>query len=386
VALNPAIRTQVAVLVALVVALSSSCQQRNEYVPPPPTKVSVARPVQRTVTDYLDYTGSTEAVESVKIRARVEGFLDSVNFEFGQEVKAGNQLYRIDPRPFEARLNQAKAAVVQAMAQSIDAKARYERAVPLAKEGAVSQEEVGARKAEMEVANAAIAAAQADERVAELELGYTDIRSPIDGRVGKTFFTVGNLVGSGDATHLTTVVKYDPIYANFPISERDLIMFMGENPRQSEKETKVLMRRSTDREFQYEGRLDYADLEVDETTGTFAVRAIFDNPDRTLVPGLSVVVRVPVRNLADAVLINEQSVGADQLGRYVLVVNDKNIVERRAVRLGGKTGALQVALEGVQPDDWVIVSGMQRTRPGAEVDPQREELESRSSQATAASD
>jgi RND family efflux transporter MFP subunit len=371
--------------VSLVGALAVSCQQRNEYVAPPPPQVTVAQPVQRSVTDYIDYTGTTEAVESVKIRARVEGFVDSVNFEFGDDVKAGDPLYRIDPRPFEAHLNQAKAAVVQAMAASVEAKARYDRAVPLAESGAVSKEEIGARKAEMEVANAAIIAAEADERVAELELSYTDIRSPIDGRVGKTFVTVGNLVGRTDATHLTTVIKYDPIYANVPISERDLIMFMGENPERSEKKTKVFLRRSTDKEFNYEGITEYADLAVDEETGTYAVRAIFDNPDRTLYPGLSIVIRAPVRQLENAILINEQSVGADQLGRYVLVVNDENVVERRSVRLGATTGGLQVVLEGVQPDDWVIVHGVQRARPGSTVDPQRSEIESPAPAVTAAS-
>lgn len=374
------------VLVSLVCALVVSCQQRNEYVPPPPPRVTVAQPVQRSVVDYLEYTGTTEAIESVKIRARVTGFLDSVNFEFGQEVNAGDPLYRIDPRPFEAHLNQAKAAVIQAMAASVNAKARYDRVIPLEKSGAVSSEDVGERKAEMDVAKAAITAAEADERVAELDLSYTDIRSPIDGRVGKTFYTVGNLVGSTDATHLTTVIKYDPIYANFPISERDLIMFMGENPQRSEKQTKIFLRRSTDSEFNYEGRTDYADLEVDEDTGTFAVRAILDNPDRSLVPGLSVVIRVPVRTLDDAILVNEQSVGADQLGRYVLVVNDKNIVERRSVRLGAVNHGLQVVLEGVQPDDWVIVHGVQRARPGSPVDPQRSQIETPASDVTAASE
>jgi RND family efflux transporter MFP subunit len=364
------------VLVLAVSTLNLSCQRSNQYVPPPPPQVTVAQPVQRPVTDYVEYTGTTEAIESVMIRARVKGFLDSVNFEFGQEVKAGAPLYRIDPRPFVAKVDQAKAAVVQSLAEMVNAQARYERVVPLVKSGAVSPEEAGERKAEMHVAKAAITAAEADERVAQLDLSYTDIRSPIDGRVGKTFVTVGNLVGNtNDATHLTTVIKYDPIYVNFTISERDLLIFMGDNPMRSEKETKILLRRANDTEFMYEGRSDYADLAVDEGTGTFAVRAVFDNPDRTLLPGLFVVLRIPVREIEDAVLINEQAVGADQAGRYVLVVKDDNIVVRKSVRLGAKSDGLQVVLEGVEPDDWVIINGIQRARPGAKVDSQRTKTE-----------
>ena len=351
------------------------CAPPNEYQPPKPPVVEVATPLVETVTSFLEETGTTEAVGMVKIRARVRGFIEEIRFKTDEDVKAGNVLYVIEKPTYEAARDKAKADVATALAEYENADAQYRAEVPLLEKGLVPREQVEQRKAERSVAQAAVYAAQATLKEKEIDLGYCEITTPIDGRVGKTLVKKGNLVDGSEGTHLTTVINYDDIYANFYISERVLQQIKQNSPRRqgeeiNKEEVKMYLAREIDGdEFPYEGHLDYWDLAVEESTGTYAIRGIFENPNRDLIPGMTVKIRVPMRPIENALLVPERSIGVDQTGRYVLVVNNENIVKRKSVTVGDRFGDLQVITEGLTKEDRVVVDGLQRARLDAQVDP-----------------
>jgi RND family efflux transporter MFP subunit len=392
-----------AALAALVMIGAAGCQHANQYVPPPPPKVTVAHPVEKEVVDSVQYTGTTQAYEFVEIRARVKGFLQNVLFQPGVDVSEGAQLYLIDPKPFQAAVDKATAAValakaqvasskaaeVQAEVEARNAEAQYRRGYQAAKGGAVTAAELDDMRtyrdtaaAKISVAQAAIqsavAAAESAEAVlrdAELNLGYTQVLSPIDGRVGRTLVDEGNLVGDGEPTHLTTVVCYDPIYAYFNISETDLLDFMRRAREESGPGTPV--RKTVEKQivelgladedgYPHKGHFEYADLAIDQSTGTFLVRAEFSNPDRVILPGAFVRIRLPLQKIK-AVLIPDEAVGRDQSGEYALTVNSRHVVERRAVELGDVFDGMRAITKGLSLDDWVVVNGIQRATPGTAV-------------------
>ena len=362
------------------VILIVGCSQPNEYKPPPPPSVTVARPVVRTVTDYLEETGTTEAVERVEIRARVSGYLQEVSFQDGQDVRKGDKLYLIQPQEYEAKVAAEKANVESMNVTLTRAEIEFKRQTNMLKKNAASQSSVDTALAARDGAAAALDAANAALKLAELDLEYTAITAPIDGRVERTLVRGGNLVGGSEATHLTTVMKYDPIFVYFNISERALLLATamsddGAREKVDLKQIKAYVRRTLDKGFPFEGNLDYADLGVDQSTGTFTVRAKFPNPDRNLFPGLFVRIRIPVGTTENAVLIPERSVGADQAGRYVMIVADNNIAERRNVILGAKFGEMVVVIEGLDGKETIVVDGLQRARPGATVTPKVIQLE-----------
>jgi RND family efflux transporter MFP subunit len=358
------------------------CAPKNEYVEPPPPTVTVCQPVRQDVTTYIEEMGVTEAFETVEIRARVEGYLEEIHFQDGQTVKAGDPLFVIDRRPYEAERNKAAAAITVAEAELGDAEAKYRRAIPLAKSGAVSNEELTEKAAVYEVAKASIEAKKAALQQAELELSYCDIQSPIAGRVGERLIDRGNFVGRALTAHLTTVISYDPIYARFNISERELLRLMEASPRRANgndvdmKQIKFYMSLEDEEDFPHEGRFDYADLGVESATGTFLFRGVFPNPPpQRITPGMTVKIRVPTGVLPQALLVPEAAFGADQRGRYVLVVNAQDKVERRDVTAGLKVGDLLVVSKGLEPDEWVITEGVQFVRPGSLVKKEPKQLE-----------
>lgn len=366
------------VLVAGAGALSG-CGEKNTFQPPPPPPVTIAQPLQQTVTNFHEETGTTEAVDRVEIRARVQGFLEQIQFEEGSDVEEGTVLYVIEQRLYKANVASARAALSAAKVALEKAEIEYKRQESLFKENATSERNVVAAKAERDGARADVEAAEANLDRAEIELDYTEVRTPISGRVGETLVKKGNLVDDQSETHLTTVIRYDPIYAKFNISENDLLRILEGTPRDERRESKektlkLYLARATDTGFPFEGRFDYADLAVDQSTGTYAIRGVFPNPDESIVPGLFVRIRIPMGVLEDALLIPEIALGADQAGRYVLVVNSENNVDRKNVTVGSKHGDMVVISEGIEPDDWVIVQGVQRARPGAAVTPERTEL------------
>lgn len=364
--------------IALIATVGAAgCEQPNEYVAPPPPDVTVAQPQQREVVDYLAFTGTTQATESVEIRARVRGFLQSVNFEPGGEVEEGDLLFVIDPKPFQAQLDSAKANLASAEAQLTKAESDYRRKAEAGKRGAVTEADVVGAKADRDAAQAAVAAAQAAVTEAELKLGYTQVTAPISGRIGRNLVDVGNLVGDGQATLLATIAKYDPMYAYFNLNERDLLRLMSKNEELGEvegKEQDVVLQLALANEtgFPHEGRLDFADLGVDPATGTILLRGTFANPPPyVLIPGLFVRIRLPIATHEDALLVTERALGSDQSGRYLLVVNSENVVEKRLVTVGAAVDTLRVIESDLRPDDWVVIDGIQRARPGAKVNPQR---------------
>ncbi|HYW79686.1 MAG TPA: efflux RND transporter periplasmic adaptor subunit [Thermoguttaceae bacterium] len=371
-------RCVLAAMLAMSLLLATGCQ-KNEYQPPTPSTVSVAQPLRQSVTNYLEETGTTEAVERVDIRARVTGFLEEVRFDPGTDVQRDDILYVIEQRPFKANVAAAKADLDAKEVELTRAEIELEREEQLFSENATSERSVVQAEAERDAARARVEEAKAALDRAQLDLDYTEVRTPIAGRVGKTLVKAGNLVEGTEATHLTTVIQYDPIYANFNISERSLLQIRDQSPQRKtdeidKKDAKILLRRAGDKGFPFEGRFDYADLAVDQSTGTFMIRGIFPNPHLEIVPGLFVRVRIPIGVEKDALLIPERAIGSDQAGKYVFVVDSENRSQRRDVVVGVKHGNMVVIEEGLDGKEWVVTDGVQRSRPGAEVAPQRKEL------------
>jgi RND family efflux transporter MFP subunit len=361
------------------------CAEPNQYQPPPPPSVSVSQPIQRTVEQFFEETGTTEAVETVLVRARVTGFLQEKRFEAGADVKKGDILYIIEPRPFEAAVAAANAELQVKQVELTTATTEYQRELQLLEKEATTDRNVTVAKAEMDGAAAAVEAAKAALDRAQLDLEYTEVRAPISGRVAKTLVKIGNLVDGTEATHLTTVISYDSIYATFNISERALLVLMKKYPdhgtddekqKEADKEdpAKLFLSRAGDKGFPYEGVFNYADLAVDQSTGTYLIRGLFENEKREIVPGLFVRIRVPVGVQENALLVPERAVGADQGGRYLLVVNDEDVVERHKVDVGAKHGDMVIITEGLSATDRVIIDGVQRGRPGTKVTPETKTL------------
>jgi RND family efflux transporter MFP subunit len=358
----------------------------NEYVAPPPPKVTVARPEVRDVTRYAEYTGTTRAVERVVVRARVEGFLLSMEYEPGDFVEKGAPLFVIDPEPFELTLKSAEAELTSAKAEHELAKTEFKRTAALYKQQATSEINFIKLKARRDTAAAAVLDAEAKARSAQLDLDYAHVEAPVAGRVGRHLVDLGNLVGADGPTQLTDVVTYSPLYVYFHVSERDLLDFQtgGRERRQeagadwdNRPPTPLYVGRANEVGFPHEGIIDYTALELDASTGTFEVRAILPNEgelDEVIIPGTFVRVRLPVAQVNGALLVPERALGADQSGRYVLVVNDDNIVEQRRVQVGPpRLDGTRIVEKGVQAEDWVVTNGIQRARPGAPVEPERQE-------------
>jgi RND family efflux transporter MFP subunit len=340
-----------------------------------PTPVTVSNPVEREVTDYVDFTGQTASVDSVQVRAHVWGFLDKVNFKEGALVRKDEVLFEIDPRTYQAGLDQAKADLESKQAAAIRAEALYKRTASLVKGGAASREDEDKDREDSLVAKANIAVADANVHTAELNLGFTRVTAPIGGRVSRTLVTKGNIVQSGDqagGTLLTTIVSVDPMYAYFDGDERTVLRLQklireGKVEYPGLKLT-VLLGLANEDDFPHRGTIDFVDNQVDTETGTLRVRGVFPNADETLFPGLFVRVRVPIGEPHKALLITERALDNDQGQRIVYLVNKENKVVSRAVRLGALHDGLRVIEEGLNRDDRVIINGLQQVRPGASVE------------------
>jgi len=362
-----------AFLTACLLAAPCGCSEPNVYQPPPPPSVNVALPVRRDVTEYLEESGTTEAVQYVEVRSRVEGFLESIQFEPNDEVHEGDLLFMIEQRKFIAQVELAKAELSARMVEREKGEVEYQRQQNLFRENATAETNVVTAKAAWDAAIAAVEGAKARLDEAQLQLDYTEVRAPIDGRVGKALVKRGNLVSGQPPTHLTTIVQYDPIYANFYLSERAFLELLdetrSEHSEKQRREIPLYLARANDEGFPYEGSFDYADLVVDQSTGTIAIRGLFPNPELRIAPGLFVRIRIPINVRSNALLVPERATGFDQVGRYLLVVNEDNVVERRDVVVETKLGDLVVIEQGLEPDERVVVDGMLRSRPGAMVEP-----------------
>jgi RND family efflux transporter MFP subunit len=356
--------------------LLAACEQQNRYVPPPPPRVTVATPAQQKVTRYLEATGYTAAVNSANLVARVQGFLQEVKYRDGDLVKPGTVLFVIEPEPYRIKLEQAQAAEAAAEATLKQAEADYKRQVDLVSRQAASQATLDTSTANRDSAQAKLKQAQGDTRQAALNLDYTEVKAPFDGRVSARQVSIGELVGTGSPTQLATIVQSNPIYVNFTVSEQDVLRIREEIRRlgltpEDLKKVPVDVGLQTDNGYPHRGTLDYAAPTVSSSTGTLAVRAILQNPDNVLLPGYFVRVRLPeAQQQQDVLLVPDAAVGTDLSGRYVLAVNQDNVVEQRKVVPGTTVGELRIIESGLKADDRVIVAGLLRAVPGQKVDPQ----------------
>ncbi|HEX7232287.1 MAG TPA: efflux RND transporter periplasmic adaptor subunit [Candidatus Binatia bacterium] len=371
---------QRAVLFLISVALAGvGCRADPGNSTPVPTTVTVAKPTIQGVTEYLSFTGNTAASDSVTLVARVEGYLDKVHFKDGAPVKAGDLLFTIQQDQYKAQLQQANAQVAAQEAALAHAKEELARYTGLFKEEAAAQTQVDHWRYERDSAAAALLSAQAQVELARLNLGYTQIKAPFDGRIGRHLVDPGNVVGAaGVRTSLAEIERIDPLYVYFTVNERDLLRIIEHRKQTSappiaERQIPVFFGLSNEEGYPHEGRVDFASISVAPTTGTLQARGIFRNPDRSVLPGLFVRVRVPALEKKDALLVPGDVVSFDQQGEYVLIVNDKNIVERRGVKTGSQVGGMLVIADGLEPDDRVIVEGILQAIPGRAVKPQQAE-------------
>ena len=361
-------RARAALCLATFALGALGCGRGNEYAPPPPPEVTIGHPVEREVTIHGEFTGHTVAVATLDIRARVQGYLESVHFTPGARVKRGDLLFVIEPALFQAQVDQAKALLAAKEADYRAAQEQLEITQTIFQKSAGSRTDMVAKTQARDLAKAELENARASLAAAELNLSYTHIYAPFDGVIDRNLVDVGNLVGSGGATLLATIVRYDPIYAYFQMSESELLQYrQGQGNGAGDDEARLGL--ATDTDFPYSGRVDYIGNRVDPETGTIELRATFPNPDRAILPGLFARVRVPMSH-GHAVLIPDAAIQSDQGGQYVLVVDDKNLAQYRRVQVGPAIdGGLRVVDSGVGPADTIVVNGLQRARPGVEVKP-----------------
>jgi membrane fusion protein, multidrug efflux system len=356
----------------------AACSPSPAAVPAPKSPaVTVVAVAQRPVPVYGEYVGQTEAVKTVEVRARVEGFLDQQMVPDGVDVKAGDLLFVIDPRPFRVALDNAKAQLVRDEARLVNARQVNARYRPLYERQAVSRQELEQAEADERAAGATVEASRAAVEQAELNLGYTTVRSPVTGRMGKAEVRVGSLVGKNEATLLATVSTLDPMYVNFSVSEREALQVWRRRPAEMQAQpgsSRITITLPDDSAYPHDGRLDFVDRAIDPRTGTLALRAAFPNPERLLRPGQYVRLRVLLEQRADALLVPQRAIQESQGSTSLFVVGPDQTVQARTVRMGPRFGTLWVVEDGVKPGERVVVKGLQQIRAGMRVEPTVEAL------------
>lgn len=349
--------------------LTVSCTPKNEFQPPPPPEVTVQAPGRENTTVYRSFPGRLVASDTVDIRARVKGFLKSIEFKDGEQVKKGDLLFTIEPEQYEAAVNSAKAQLAQAKAALKLADATLQRNQNAFKTRAVSEVDVLTAEANKESAEAAVMAAEAALVNAELNYSYTRIYAPFDGRVSRRTLSVGNLVGSGESTLLTTVVVEAPIDVYFNVDERALLQHRPDKEREAHPGANippVKLELADGSIFNETGLVDYNDPKFDPDTGTLQVRAVFKNEKARLLPGMFGKILIP-EEIENALLIPELAIQRDLSGSYVLIVNKEQMVESRYIQRGPLSGTNRVITDGLSGDEQIIVNGIQRARPGIPV-------------------
>jgi len=366
--------------VALALALAcfiASCGERQQQggAPPPPT-VTVAKPIKRTVFDFDEYVGRFTAINSVEVRARVSGYLDKLHFKDGQLVKQGDLLFTIDKRPFQNTLDQARANLVQAQSNVAYTEADYTRGQALVRDKTITDQTFEQRAQAFRNAKASVTANEAAVRQAELDLEFTELRAPVNGRIGDRRVSPGNLVTggtSGNTTMLATIVSIDPIYFEFTFDEASYLRYerlakKGEDIASRNASVQVALKLIDESDFDHEGRMDFVDNVIERATGTIRGRAVFANPSEVFTPGMFARVRVPGSPPYEGLLVPDIAVGTEQARRYVVVVDDQDTARIKYVTLGQLTSdGLRVIKEGLGSDDRVVVNGLMQARPGTKV-------------------
>ncbi|MGZ5008936.1 MAG: efflux RND transporter periplasmic adaptor subunit [Methylobacter sp.] len=369
-------RHHIARVIWMIAIFGTGCEQKNTYAPPPPPQVTVSQPVRRQVSEYLEFTGNTQAINSVQLVARVQGYLEKVLFHDGDRVKMGQPLFLIQQDTYQARLKQAEAQVLQQKAGLDHAQTELERFSGLVRQHAAAQTDVDNWRFERDNARAALVAAESNRDLAKLDLDYTKVTAPFNGRIDRRLRDPGNLVGAGEFTPLAQINQIDPIYVYFTISETELLRVIKQTkigPGEAEKmKIPATLALSGEEGYPHAGYLDFTAISVTPTTGTLLLRASYPNADGMILPGLFARVQVLVLNSEKAaLLVPEAAIGYDQLGSYLLVVSDKNVVERRAVKLGVRANDGRVIEQGINDQDWVIMTGLLHAIPGNTVNPVR---------------
>jgi len=357
------------------VSLALGCAEAPPATPPPPA-VTVAAVTEREITDWDEFTGRFEAVDAVEIRPRVSGYIRRVVFEEGSEVRKGEVLFEIDPRPYEAELARAQAQLEQARTGAELAAREVARAQRLVEVQAISREEFDTRTSAEAQGGASVRAAEAAVRTARLNLEWTRVRSPIAGRVSRAEVTAGNLVQAGPptATLLTTVVSLDPIYVEFEGDEQSYLRYAaldrnGSRPSSRDAPSTVYVGLADEEGFPHQGHVDFMDNRLNPETGTIRARAVLSNTDRRFTPGLFARIKLVGSGRYRASLVLDRAIGTDQDKKFVLILNSDSTVGYRPVQLGRLVDGLRVVTSGVQPGDRVVINGLQRVRPQMKVTP-----------------
>ena len=348
-----------------------ACNRQPPQQAPPPPPVTIAKPIQKEVVEWDEYTGRTDAVQSVDIRPRVSGYLDNITFRAGDTVSQGDLLFVIDPRPYQAIYDQAAASLRQAGANRQLNEANFQRESRLRSTNVTSKEEYDTSLAQKNQADAGYVASQAQLNSAQLNLDFTQIKAPISGRISREQVTIGNLV-QADSTLLTNITSVDPIYAYFNVEERSVERYEALHQGRAEPEQRVPVYLKLENEtgFPHEGIIDFSNNQFDSGTGTLQVRGVFPNKDGRLIPGAFVTVRIAGTAPYQGILITDRAVASDQGRKFVLVVDANNLVQVRPVELGPVFEGLRIARSGLKGDENVIINGIVNARPGSKVSPQ----------------
>ena len=373
----------IAAALLLVTASLSACSDDKSNAQtaaaPPPPAVTVAKPTKKLVSDFDEYVGRFVAVDLVEVRARVSGYLEKIHFTDGQLVKAGDPLFTIDRRPFQAALDQSKAAVQQAQANLAFAEADLERGKNLVRGTSITQQTLDQRLQTKRVAEATVAAQEAATRQAQLDLEFTELTAPISGRMGDRRVSVGNLVtggSTGTTTLLATIVSVDPIRFEFTMDEGSYLRYLRAaaagkaDSIDRGMSLPVSLKLLDEKDFMHQGKIDFVDNVIDRSSGTIRGRAEFSNPDGKLTPGMFGRIRISASPPAEALLVPDTAIGTEQVRKFVFAVGNDNVANPKYVTLGPVVDGLRVITAGLSPDDTVIVNGLMRVRPGTKVTPQ----------------
>jgi RND family efflux transporter MFP subunit len=373
---NPSTPNPLSLLLLAALAASASCHSDATPAAVPPS-VTVAQPTTQPVAAYLDFTGNTAPTDSVTLVARVEGYLEKIHFTDGAQVKKGDLLFTIQQSQYKAQLQQAIASVEAQRAAVKHAETELARYSALVVEDSAPQTQVDRWKYERDASLAALYSAEGQVELAKLNLQYTEVRAPFDGRMGRHLIDIGNLVGGvGQPGNLAQIEKMDPLYVYFTIDERALLELRAQHRTDAgqplnQRKIPAAFGLLDEDGYPHEGMLDFASLDVAPRTGTLQVRGVFPNPAPPILSGLFARVRIPLGAPRPAIVIPGDALSFDQQGEYVLVVNADDVVERRPVTTGQQIGEQYVVEQGLQTSDWVVVEGLARAIPGRKVAPQR---------------
>jgi len=365
---------------ALLALALFACDEPQKQAASPPPPVTVAQPIERTVIDTDEYVGRFVAIDAVEIRARVSGYLDQIHFKDGQIVKQGDALFTVDKRPFQNSLAQARANLAQARANLAFADADLARGSELVRQKTITEQTFDQRTQAKRVAEASVTAQEAAVKQAELDLEFTELRAPVTGRIGDRRVSVGNLVTGGTGgttTMLATIVSMDPIRFEFTFDEASYLRYerlgtTGKDVTGREGSVAVDLKLIDEKDFVHRGGMDFVDNVIDRSSGTIRGRAVFANPNSMFTPGMFGRIRVPGSPPHTALLVPDAAIGTEQARKYVLVVDNENVVRQKFVELGQAVDNLRVIRTGLEATDRVVVNGLMRARAGMKVNPQQE--------------